>query len=257
MASVRHRSFGSGNLVGASAHVHRRGAKALGCSPRNRAPQSVVHFENSRAVAVFAQSTSVSRRQSARRHSHQLKRSHVAQRDVKLWKRCKILYARRSLNFAAKLRKIAAQRLGERLSPAARNRPADCMCRGPQQNAKRSAQRLIQTQKRMSRKAGEERPRAFAAKQNASKHFRGRKCNQPESCEQPRMSRKQVNRLKNFGRQVRPALNKRLHESAPGPAVITQRRFSFMQIALECNRGAVVKRMRQWTRRMNPLEAVI
>jgi len=71
------------------------------------------------------------------------------------------------------------------------------------------------------------------------------------------MSRKQVNWLKNFRRQVRPALDKRLHESAPGPAVITQRRFSVMQIALKCNRGAIVKGMRQGTRRVNPFESVI
>ena len=71
------------------------------------------------------------------------------------------------------------------------------------------------------------------------------------------MSRKQVNWLKNFRRQVRPALDERLHESAPGPTVITQRRFSFMQIALECNRRAVVEGMSQGARRVNPFESVI
>src|SRR6266404_5936253 len=100
--------FGGGDFGGASTQMHGRGTQALGCFPRNWVTQSVIDFEDSRAIAVLGQLQSVGRGQSVVCHSHQLMWSHVAQRDVILWERCKTIDARRGLNLAAERRKMAA-----------------------------------------------------------------------------------------------------------------------------------------------------
>src|SRR5271163_554645 len=109
----------------------------------------------------------------------------------------------------------------------------------------------------MGRQAGEVRLRAFLAKQNTTNDLRGRKSNQAEAPKQQRMPRKQVNGTKHFGGQVAPALGERQHEPAPSYAILTQRGISVAQIALQRDRGTVVKGMRQRARRVNPFEPVI
>src|SRR6266404_4038376 len=108
MAAKPHGFFGSRDFGCASTQMHGRGTQALGCFPRNRLRQSVIDFESSGAIAVLGQLQSVRRGQSVVCHSHQLKWSHVAQRDVILWERCKTIDARRGLNLAAERRKMAA-----------------------------------------------------------------------------------------------------------------------------------------------------
>jgi hypothetical protein len=87
-------------------------------------------------------------------------------------------------------------------------------------------------------------------------HVCGRKCGQAESRKQEWMAREQVQRLKDFGRESAPMRDERLQEAAPACAIAAESGFGVAKIALESYGGAIVKRMREGRRRVNPLEAM-
>src|SRR6266404_337734 len=100
--------FGGGDFGGAATEMYGRGTQAIGCFPRNRVAQCVIDLESSGAIAVLGQLQLVRRGQSVVCHSRQLKWSHVAQRGVILWERCKTVDTRRGLHLATECRKMAA-----------------------------------------------------------------------------------------------------------------------------------------------------
>jgi hypothetical protein len=70
------------------------------------------------------------------------------------------------------------------------------------------------------------------------------------------MTREQVQGLKDFGGNRAPVRCERLQEAAPAFAIATENRFGVAEIALESDGGAIVERMREGRRRVNPLEAM-
>src|SRR6266852_5017269 len=150
---------------------------------------------------------------------------------------------------------MGTQSIRDRLRAAARNRPARGVCGGSQNDAEGRAERLVKAQEGMRREPRKERLGALAAKK-MRQHFRGRESREPKTCQQKRMAREHMQRPQNFPGEIGPALGKRLHQAAPALAVLAEGKFCIAEIALEHYRGAVVERMRERRRRMNPLEAV-
>src|SRR6266478_5058332 len=255
MTAVAHVMFRGGNFPEAAAEMHRGGARAFHRFPRNGTVQRVVHFENARAVTVFRESARVTRRKAPARHAQQLVRRDVAKNYVVIGECRQIFDARGSLHRAAERCEMAAQSIRDGLRAAARNRPARSVCGGSENNAEGRAKRLVKAQEGMRRQPREERLGALAAKK-MRQNFRGRKSREPKTCQQKWMAREYMQRLQNFPGEISPALGERLRQAAPALAVLAERRFGIAEIALEHHRGAVIQRMRERRRRMNPLEAV-
>jgi hypothetical protein len=84
----------------------------------------------------------------------------------------------------------------------------------------------------------------------------GRKRGEAESRKKQWMTREQVQRLKDFGRKRAPMRCEWLKEATPASAIAAENRLSVAEVALEGDGGAIVKRMREGRRRVNPLEAM-
>ena len=70
------------------------------------------------------------------------------------------------------------------------------------------------------------------------------------------MTREQVQRLQDFGGKRAPVRCEWLQEATPAFAVAAENRFGVAEIALERDGGAIIERMREGRRRVNPLEAM-
>lgn len=107
----------------------------------------------------------------------------------------------------------------------------------------------------MRRETGEERFGSLFAKE-MRQAVCGRKRGEAESREQQWMTRKQVQRLKDFGRERTPVRRERPKEATPTLAVAAENRLGVAEIALERDRGAIIEGMREGRRRVNPLQAI-
>src|SRR5580693_1068649 len=65
------------------------------------------------------------------------------------------------------------------------------------------------------------------------------------------------NRLKDFFRELHPMICERFKEAAPAFAIGTQSVLRILQIALQHDGGAIVQRMRERSRRVNPFQAIL
>lgn len=65
------------------------------------------------------------------------------------------------------------------------------------------------------------------------------------------------NRLKDFFRELHPMICERFKEAAPAFAIGTQRVLRILQVTLQHDGGAIVQRMREWRRRMNPFQTML
>jgi hypothetical protein len=122
-------------------------------------------------------------------------------------------------------------------------------------DAKGSAQRLVEAQEGMRGEAGEERLGALAA-EKIGKRFCRRKCDEAKARQQEGMGRQYVERPQDFRGQIRPVIGEWLHEAAPAFAVPPESGFGTAQVALEDYGGAIVERMGEWSGRVNPLQTV-
>src|SRR5216684_9151818 len=170
MAAMAHRIFGSGDFLEAAAEMHGGRPRAVRRFPGNGAVQRVIDLEDAGTIAVLGEATGESGGETVACDAQQLMRRDVTEDGVVLLEGGQILYVRRSLDCAAERREMPAESAGYRLRAAARNRPAYRMRGCAENDAKGSAQRLIETQEGMRGQAGEEGLRAFAAEE-MSEHF--------------------------------------------------------------------------------------
>ena len=71
------------------------------------------------------------------------------------------------------------------------------------------------------------------------------------------MAWKMHNRLKDFFGELHPMCGQRFKEAAPAFAIGTQRVLRILQVTLQHDGGAIVQRMREWRRRMNPFQTML
>src|SRR5262249_7352102 len=71
------------------------------------------------------------------------------------------------------------------------------------------------------------------------------------------MSGKRGERPQYLAGKLPPVFDKRLHEATPNLAICAECSRGISQVALQHDGGAVVERMGQWRRRMNPLQAML
>src|SRR5260370_35967944 len=83
-----------------------------------------------------------------------------------------------------------------------------------------------------------------------------RKRGEAKAREQKRMTREQVQRLKDFRAEGELMRDERLQQAVPALAVATQHRFGVAESAFESDGSAIVEGMRERRRRVNPLQAV-
>src|SRR5580700_2407166 len=74
--------FGRGNLLEASAQMHRRRPQAFGSFPGDRRVQCVIHFEDTRPVTKFSKLPLVTVRQSFPSNQCKLPRCQVTEKQV-------------------------------------------------------------------------------------------------------------------------------------------------------------------------------
>ena len=104
---------------------------------------------------------------------------------------------------------------------------------------------------------GEQRSGSRVAKPDLRCRVGGRKTQQPQACHQERMSRQQGNGREELRRQLAPVLGKGSEQPPPPFAVFAESPLGFVQIALQDHSRAIVHRMGQRCRRLDPFQAVL
>jgi hypothetical protein len=86
--------------------------------------------------------------------------------------------------------------------------------------------------------------------------FCGRECSQAETRQQERMRSEHAQGTQDFGGESGPVVGEWLHQAAPTIAVRRESRFGGVQVALENYGCAVIKRVSEGSRGVNPVQPV-
>src|SRR5215467_4964898 len=96
----------------------------------------------------------------------------------------------------------------------------------------------------------------FTAK-TCRNNFCGQQTVHPKARHQQRMGWDREYRSQYLQHQLLPVLYKWQHQIDPDVCILTQGSSRVLESALQCDRGSVVKRVGQWSRRVNPFKAVL
>src|ERR1700740_2654197 len=129
------------------------------------------------------------------------------------------------------------------------------MCRNGHDQAKCTAEKFIETQKRMAGEAGEKSAGASIAKPIGDR-FGGKHRMRTEARHQPWMSRKARNRAQDFRSKLLPVFDKGAHQGLPGVAVLAEGIPGAIEIPFQDNRGSVVEGVSDGGGGVNPFEAM-
>src|ERR1017187_10674461 len=123
------------------------------------------------------------------------------------------------------------------------------------QDCERRAKAAVQAEERVSSQAREECPGSFVTKPAGNSSGRPER-DHAKTRHQPGMSGNKGNGTQYLRCKFSPALGKRTHELVPCWSVDPQRISCFIEATFQHHRRAVIERMRQRSRRVNPLQAV-
>jgi hypothetical protein len=150
-----------GDLRRRAAEVDGAGAGDLGRTPRDRAVECVVDLEDARAVAPALETAAVARRQQISGEREQLSRRDVADDEVGARQVPERRDAVTRLDLAAELAQLGGEGVGDRLRPAARERPPVRVCEPEQSEPETGSAFAVERQDRMCGGPEEQRPRVL------------------------------------------------------------------------------------------------
>src|SRR5438445_2990492 len=151
---------------------------------------------------------------------------------------------------------MPGQRVDDGLRAAARKRPALCMRDDPENEAESGAGDAFKRQHGMPGQPREQRARPLAAKGMPGQARSGAEHGQSETHRCERMRWKTEGVL-HAGLEFRPCRDERPHEPNVAPAIVAKILRGLLDGAFEDYGGAVIERMSQRRRGMNPFQAVL
>ena len=137
MFSLDDLRLGFGNLFERSSQMNGTSLPAVLVQPRNGAVQSVIYLKDSRPVFESLKCLPVPDRKHLASNVHKLPRGYIQQDNSRLRQFTQTGDRHPSLNFPAECPQVLRQRFGDRLCPAAWDRPSDCMAEDPEKDRER------------------------------------------------------------------------------------------------------------------------
>src|SRR5579863_905134 len=256
MLALPRRAFGRGNLIERPADVNGSRASAGFGRPGNGRVERPIELAHAGTVTIPLEFFPVRLGQSVARHGEKLARRNVAENRARLRQVIYRLHRFAGDDFSAERPQVGRERVGDALRAAAGNRPA-CHVPGNGEDQSEGSRRYpFERQHRMRRQPGEERSRPFAAEMKFGESGCGAKSQQPEQSSGEWMARNARHPEQERFRP-RPVLDQTVEHALVALGVWTKNRGGFIDGAQQNGGGAVVERMRQRDRRLDPREAVL
>ena len=182
---------------------------------------------------------------------------YVAESEVAVGKFAEAADARRGGDAAAEVDEAGGEGVAKGLRAATQDGPADSVRRGSENQAKGGAEGLVEAQKGVCGEPGEEGAGRFGAEVEMGDSGGGENRVEAEAGKQEWMPGPGDDGAENVGAELRPMGGEWFHEVAPGAAVCAERGFSFNQLPLQRNGGAVVEGVGERRGGLNPLNVVV
>ena len=229
--------------------MHRGCAGAFARVPRDWSAESPIHFEHAWTVAIFFELAAIACRQTIARDRQDLARREVEKSDRR-FHFVQVLNARVGHNASAKRFEIGCERVADALRASFRNRPADGVRGGAKHPSERGGSPKFRGQDGVRGDPGEESSGMRFPERDARREQSGPERQRAESRKEQWM-RREMQRRDDVLRQIRPAIHHRPHEP-----LITGADCGLFDGALQRDGAAIIERMAERSRGMDPFEAV-
>ncbi len=236
--------------------MHGTGVRARRCLPGDRPIERQIDLEHPRAVAIAFELAAVALRQARAGDRQHLARREVEQDRARGRQGVDRLDRRPGDDLATERAQAGRQGIGDPLRAATRERPADRVAHGTKDEPEGRARRLFQGQERMSGEPGEQCARVLAAEHHRSQEARRPDRAQTEAEERERMAWEAQRSEDRIGDRI-PTADERSHQPPVRPGIPAERRAGRADRTFEHRGRAVVERVRQGGRWMNPPEAML
>ncbi len=255
MPAAGHRPFSRGDLGQGAPEVHGRGAGHGRVPPRHRTVQRPVDLEHTRPVPVAGQRAPVAGRQPVAGDREHLAWSQVEQHHCRRRQLGEGSHRAVGDQLPTEPAQPCDQGVRKRLRPAHGQWPADSMRQHREEKPIPAGDGLAQVEHGMGGEAGEQRAATIAPQRQPGEHRRRPQPAGPEPGQRDRGRRGQIERGEQAGGEAIRVGGERGEQSAP-PRPRPEIGVRLHDIAVQQRRRRVLKRVREWHRRMCPTQAL-